>query len=235
MIIPGKLDRETNHDFALRVLQENIVSLELKPGSMLSEQELATQLSLSRTPVHEALLELANTKIVEVIPQRGSLVSLIDMALVEESCFIRSAIEGAVTEQACQKATAEDVESLEETVVLQEFYFGKQNLEKFMEFDNKFHQTMYKITGRMLCYYTVLNGCPLGAALRRKFKRTKRFPKKKFLCVYSDELLDNQAVVVDEEVSSFYQKAQVNGTIAHITAIFGFTLAGLVIQDLCRS
>ena len=155
MIIPGKLDRETNHDFALRVLQENIVSLELKPGSMLSEQELATQLNLSRTPVHEALLELANTKIVEVIPQRGSLVSLIDMALVEESCFIRSAIEGAVTEQACQKATAEDVESLEETVVLQEFYFGKQNLGKFMEFDNRFHQTMYKIAGRMLCYYTV--------------------------------------------------------------------------------
>ena len=155
MIIPGKLDRETNHDFALRVLQENIVSLELKPGSMLSEQELATQLNLSRTPVHEALLELANTKIVEVIPQRGSLVSLIDMALVEESCFIRSAIEGAVTEQACQKATAEDVESLEETAVLQEFYFGKQNLEKFMEFDNKFHQAMYKIADRSLCYYTV--------------------------------------------------------------------------------
>lgn len=80
-----------------------------------------------------------------------------------------------------------------------------------------------------------VNGCPLGAALRRKFKRTRRFPKKKFQCVYSDELLDNQAVAVDEEVSSFYQKAQVNGTIAHITAIFGFTLAGMVIQDLCRS
>ncbi len=155
MIIPEKLDRETNHDFALRVLQENIVSLELKPGSMLSEQELAGQLSLSRTPVHEALLELANTKIVDVIPQRGSLVSLIDMALVEEACFIRSAIEGAVTEQACLKATAADVDSLEETVVLQEFYFGKQNLAKFMECDNRFHHTMYKIAGRMLCYYTV--------------------------------------------------------------------------------
>ena len=52
------------------------------------------------------------------------------------------------------KATAEDVDSLEETVVLQEFYFGKQNLGKFMECDNRFHQTMYKIAGRMLCYYT---------------------------------------------------------------------------------
>ena len=155
MTIPEKLERETNHDFALRVLQENIVSLELKPGSMLSEQELATQLNLSRTPVHEALLELANTKIVEVIPQRGSLVSLIDMKLVEESCFIRATIEGAVTEQASQRASAEDIEGLEENLVLLKFYFDKQNLEKFMEFDNKFHQAMYKIAGRCLSYYTV--------------------------------------------------------------------------------
>lgn len=155
MTIPKKLDRETNHDFALRVLQENIISLELKPGSMISEQEIAGQLGISRTPVHEALQELAKTMIVEVIPQRGSLVSLMDMKLVEEACFIRATLEGAVTELACEKATAADIESLEENVVLQEFYFGKQNLEKFMEFDNKFHQTMYKITGRMLCYYTV--------------------------------------------------------------------------------
>lgn len=155
MTIPEKLDRETNHDFALRVLQENIISLELKPGSMISEQEIAGQLNISRTPVHEALQELAKTMIVEVIPQRGSLVSLIDMKLVEESSFIRAAIEGAVTELACQKATAADIESLEENVVLQEFYFGKENFEKFMEFDNKFHQTMYKIADRMLCYYTV--------------------------------------------------------------------------------
>lgn len=80
-----------------------------------------------------------------------------------------------------------------------------------------------------------VNGCPLGASLRRKFKRTKTFPKKKFQCVYSDELLENQSVPLQDESNEFYQKAQVNGTLAHVTAIFGFTLAGLVLQNVYRS
>ena len=155
MKVPEKKDKETNHDYALRVIQGCIISLDLQPGSMISEQEIANELKLSRTPVHEALLELAKTKIVEIIPQRGSFVSLIDMNLVEESCFIRANIESAVMELVCKKATQEDMDSLEENLVLQEFYFAKQNYEKFMEFDNAFHKRMYQIAGRMLCYYTV--------------------------------------------------------------------------------
>ena len=155
MKIMKKNDGETNHDYALRVIKENIENLELKPGSMISEQEIASSLSISRTPVHEALQELAKTKIVEILPQRGSLVSLIDMQLVDEACFIRANIESAVTELVCEKATPKDIDALEENIVLQEFYFKKENFEKFMEFDNAFHKAMYEITDRMLCYYTV--------------------------------------------------------------------------------
>ncbi|MBP5358536.1 MAG: GntR family transcriptional regulator, partial [Treponema sp.] len=155
MKIPEKSGKESNHYYAMRVIKENIENLELKPGSMISEQEIATSLSISRTPVHEALQELAKTKIVEILPQRGSLVSLIDMQLVDEACFIRANIESAVTEQVCEKAGPKDIDALEENIVLQEFYFKKQNYEKFMEFDNSFHKAMYQITDRMLCYYTV--------------------------------------------------------------------------------
>ena len=99
-----------------------------------------------------------------------------------------------------------------------------------------------------------VKGCPLGAALRRRFKHTKHFPKRKFLCVFSDELLQNKGVnlscgtekclcpknqngpgnpeLVNHEWCS--QKAQINGTVAHITAIFGFTIAGLVLQDALK-
>ncbi len=99
-----------------------------------------------------------------------------------------------------------------------------------------------------------IQGDPLARALRRRFKRDGHFPKRKFLCVYSDELLQNKghnatcgtsqcvcpkaqegpgdpSLVNHEWCSS---KAQINGTLAHITAIFGFMLAGLVIQDCCR-
>ena len=97
-----------------------------------------------------------------------------------------------------------------------------------------------------------VQGCPLARAVRNRFKRNKTFPKKKFLCVYSPELLCNKgktstcgtsacmcpkAIIaagnpelINHEWCS--SKAQINGTVAHITAIFGFTIAGLVIQDI---
>jgi tRNA A37 threonylcarbamoyladenosine dehydratase len=96
-----------------------------------------------------------------------------------------------------------------------------------------------------------VNGCPLGSALRRKIRKGE-LPAKKFLCVYSDELLQNRGKkascgtekclcpkaengpgdpdLVNHEWCSM--KAQINGTAAHITAIFGFTLAGLVVQAI---
>ena len=71
-----------------------------------------------------------------------------------------------------------------------------------------------------------VKGDPLARALRNRFKRDKQFPKRKFQCVYSDELLQNQKPVDPDDRG--------NGTIAHITAIFGFMLAALVIQDAIK-
>lgn len=98
-----------------------------------------------------------------------------------------------------------------------------------------------------------VKGCPLGAALRRKFRKGER-PSRKFLCVYSEEVLDNKGAnescgtasclcpktknapgnpdLVNHEWCS--SKAQINGTLAHVTAIFGFTIAGLVMADICK-
>lgn len=75
-----------------------------------------------------------------------------------------------------------------------------------------------------------VKGCPLAAALRRKFKKQHAFPSRKFRCVYSEELLENLGAS-DEDPGI---KARVNGTLAHATAIFGFTLAGLVVQDILK-
>lgn len=82
-----------------------------------------------------------------------------------------------------------------------------------------------------------VKGCPLGAALRRRFKKNKTFPKHKFKCVYSDELLENQGAETDMNLSGTWdiQKAQINGSLVHITAIFGFTLCSLVVQDVVKS
>ena len=97
-----------------------------------------------------------------------------------------------------------------------------------------------------------VQGDPLARALRNKFKSLEQFPKRKFQCVYSDEQLANRGhnatcgteqcmcpkaktgpgdpTLLNHEWCS--AKARINGTVAHITAIFGFMLAGLVLEDI---
>lgn len=80
-----------------------------------------------------------------------------------------------------------------------------------------------------------VSGCPLAAALRRRFKKSGQFPRRKFKCVYSPELLrnDQDASMMDDNSGAMtFNKAVVNGALVHITAIFGFTLASLVIRDI---
>ncbi len=78
-----------------------------------------------------------------------------------------------------------------------------------------------------------VRGCPLGAMIRKKMRKAGTLPKKKFLCVYDDEVLPNLGDDGIVETDTF-NKAQVNGTTAPITAIFGMTLAGLVLEDIYK-
>ena len=80
-----------------------------------------------------------------------------------------------------------------------------------------------------------VRGCPLGAAIRKKFKQNHTWPGHKFRCVYDEEVLPNrgEALAADATNSEWDgKKAQINGTTAHITALFGMTLCGLVISDI---
>ncbi|MDE6100260.1 MAG: tRNA threonylcarbamoyladenosine dehydratase [Paramuribaculum sp.] len=87
-----------------------------------------------------------------------------------------------------------------------------------------------------------VKGCPLARALRQRFKKSGHRPARKFQCVFSDELLPNNGVgspllyaadmVPDPSAPAV--KARTNGSLMHITAIFGLTLAGLVIRDIFR-
>lgn len=146
MRVSERFPRETGRDYALRMLKENIINLELAPGSAISENELASELGLSRTPVREALIELSKVKIVDVQPQKKSMVSFIDYDMVEESRFMRNHLECAVAELACAMATEEDIERLSENVKLQNFYLESGSAEQLMRLDNEFHQTLFEVT-----------------------------------------------------------------------------------------
>lgn len=94
-----------------------------------------------------------------------------------------------------------------------------------------------------------VKGDPLAKALRNKFKKEGVFPRKKFKCVYSEEVLKNIGTPIAPEAESLQatgsaaiapqpekimssKKAQINGSLMHITAIFGLTIGGLILQDI---
>ena len=79
-----------------------------------------------------------------------------------------------------------------------------------------------------------VQGCPLAAALRRRFKKSKQLPSRKFRCVYSDEVFPNRGGEIDNDGSMTFNKASINGTLSHTTAIFGLKLAELVINDILK-
>ena len=93
-----------------------------------------------------------------------------------------------------------------------------------------------------------VRGCPLGAALRKRFRKRGTLPAKKFLCVYDDEVLPMRGAIpgqVGNDATGSGTsaiggaiggmdagKAQINGSMVSVTAIFGFTLAGLILKDI---
>ncbi len=157
MKLSDRLPRESSRDYALRIIKENIVSLNLAPGSQISENELAAEMGLSRTPVREALIELSKVEIVEIHPQRKSTVPLINYDLVEESRFMRNLMECAVVELVCEMAAPIDIERLNANIRLQSFYLDGYYTNELMALDNQFHGMLFDIAKKARVFQLIQN------------------------------------------------------------------------------
>ena len=157
MKISERYPRETGREYALRTIKENLISLDLAPHSLISENELAEAMGISRTPVREALIELSKVKLIEIVPQKRSLVTPLNEELIEEARFLRSAMETAVLELVCEKRTDEDLRRFEENVKLHNFCLENGMSEKLMQLDDEFHRDFYQIAKKMEVYNLMQN------------------------------------------------------------------------------
>lgn len=144
--------RETARDFAIRVIRFNIITTSLEPGCMVSENELAVEMGLSRTPVREALQELSKTGIVTIFPQHGSMVSKIDFDRVDEARCARYALETAVVRRVCVLAQETDFNDLDDNVSLQRLYLERNDFDKMMIMDLEFHRGLFFIAKMRITY-----------------------------------------------------------------------------------
>lgn len=152
MQVLERIPRESYREYALRTITHNIVHLGLEPGSKLSEADLSDQLGVSRTPIREALLELAKTGIVEILPQRGSRVSYINYDFVEEIRFHRLVLERAIVELACEQAEELDFTALDENLSLQQYCVQNDMTGKILALDDDFHQELFRLCRKQKSY-----------------------------------------------------------------------------------
>src|SRR5688500_285227 len=95
---------ETLTDRAYTGIEELIVTLQLEPGSAVSEQMLAERLRIGRTPIREALQRLARERLVTILPRRGVVVSAIDVAAQLRLLEVRRELERLVARGAARRA-----------------------------------------------------------------------------------------------------------------------------------
>lgn len=139
----------STRDAVYMKLREQILSLELPPGTPLSENETSILFQVSRTPVRESFLRLAQEGLVQVLPQRGTFVSLIDTALVDEARFMREHLESAVIQLACRQFQAEVLNRLEANVREQLETVERKEYKSMFELDQQFHRLLFEGCGKL--------------------------------------------------------------------------------------
>lgn len=149
----GKRSGETAREYAYRMIREQVISLELKPGEAFNDMEFAAKIGVSRTPVREAVIQLSEeSRIIEIFPQRGMRIAPIDVELVEEARSLRVLLEKQIAGMCCEMATEEDIKWLQENVGLQEFYMENSRPEMVMQLDDEMHHKLFMICHRELTY-----------------------------------------------------------------------------------
>jgi GntR family transcriptional regulator, rspAB operon transcriptional repressor len=122
-------------------IRHDIVTLRLRPGERLSENELALRFGTSRAPVREALIRLAEEGLIEVLPQRGSFVSRISLSAMQRARFVREALEMAIVRRAAERGlSAKAMERIDATLAEQEEARGDP--ERFTLADDAFHRAI---------------------------------------------------------------------------------------------
>ncbi|TCR64862.1 GntR family transcriptional regulator [Bosea sp. BK604] len=129
----------------VQVLRQAIIAVELRPGEALSEKEIAGRFGVSRQPVREAFIKLAEAGLVQVLPSRGTYVNKISMRAVANARFVREAVECAIARAATTLITPAQVARLRGLVEGQRHAADQGDHAGFSVLDENFHQLLAEI------------------------------------------------------------------------------------------
>lgn len=155
-----KQSKESHREYAYRILHDNIMNLQLPPGTILNETYLSQLLSISRTPIHEAIIKLQAEYLVNVYPQSASKVSLINIEFLKEGLFLRSIIEPHIIKKLAGLLTSSDLFPLHENLNQQLHSINSEKpIDTFFKLDDTFHQIIYNLANKSNTWHSVKSTC----------------------------------------------------------------------------
>jgi len=126
-------------------LRDGIVRVAVLPGQAISETEMAASFGVSRTPIREALIRLADEGLIDIYPQAGTFVSRIDLAAVREAQFVRETLETAVAIRAASSGT--DRTAFEPILERQQRAIRAGDFGEFFASDEELHRKVFDVAG----------------------------------------------------------------------------------------
>lgn len=147
--------RRTTTDDVFDRIYSDITTLELKPGTKISEVEVAKHFDVSRQPVREAFIRLSNMGLLVVRPQRATIVRKISRKEVADARFVRAAIEVEVVRTACEQFSTSHCAAFEQNLEQQRLTVEPNDFNRFRELDAEFHKLLCGCAGSELAYKTI--------------------------------------------------------------------------------
>lgn len=148
------------------VLQQAIVRGKLLPNTALSEATISSLIEVSRTPVREALAQLADEQLVLIYRQVGTIVAPVRLSLLEEGRFVRSTLECANHVQLLQTITPEQLTEFGQIIGQQRDAVSSGQIERFSELDELMHRRLFEFAGREHVW-------PMLEPFKRQFDRVR--------------------------------------------------------------
>lgn len=133
----------------MNTLKQEILTLALKPGTILSETGLSERFQISRTPLRDVLKQLALESYIDIYPKKGNIVSYIDLDSVEQITYLRSTLEKEILKDLSSHLLLTGVYELKEILERQKESIGQENnIDTFLNLDDTFHRALYRLAGR---------------------------------------------------------------------------------------
>jgi len=145
---PPRQPDETYADYAYRVLCDELIVLDIKPGEPLNDDVISRRLGVGRTPIREAMKRLETDHLVVAYPRRGTFASGVDITDLAEISEIRQLLEPAASARAARVASPRTRQELKEFArEVEQLLAGRQAQRDLMRLDMRVHRTIYRAAG----------------------------------------------------------------------------------------